>query len=81
MLGITWSVTYQASGYVYTITNISTSHTIIISNAGSNQPIIYYKVNGSWVAATAVYKKVNGSWVLQNDLTNVFDSNINYVKG
>ena len=81
MLGITWSVTYQASGYVYTITNISTNHTIVISNAGSNQPIIYYKVNGSWVAATAVYKKVNGSWVLQNDLTNVFDSNINYVKG
>lgn len=42
---------------------------------------IYYKSNGSWVAATDVYKKVNGSWVLQSDLSNVFDSQANYVKG
>lgn len=81
MLGITWTVVYEVEGYVYTITNISTDHTIIVSNAGGNQPTIYYKVNGSWVAATAVYKKVNGSWVLQSNLANVFDSNTNYVKG
>lgn len=42
---------------------------------------IYYKSNGSWVAATDVYKKVNGSWVLQSDLSNVFDSQANYVQG
>lgn len=42
---------------------------------------IYFKDNGSWVAATKVYKKVNGSWVEQTDLTNVFDSSTNYVKG
>ena len=38
----------------------------------------YVKVNGSWVAATAVYKKVSGSWVQQTDLTNVFESGVNY---
>ena len=79
MLGITWTVTYSVSGYVYTITNISTDHAIVISSSGG--PTIYYKVNGSWVAAVAVYKKVNGSWVLQTNLANVFDSNTNYVKG
>lgn len=42
---------------------------------------VYYKNNGSWVAATAVYKKINGSWVLQADLSSVFDANTNYVKG
>ena len=42
---------------------------------------IYYKNNNSWVAATSVYKKINGSWVQQTDLTSVFDSNTNYVKG
>ena len=42
---------------------------------------IYYKNNSSWVAATSVYKKINGSWVQQTDLTSVFDSNTNYVKG
>ncbi len=42
---------------------------------------IYYKDNGTWVSASSVYKKVNGSWELQNDLSNVFDSQTNYVKG
>lgn len=81
MLGITWTVTYQVNGYIYTITNITTDHSIVISNASSSQPTIYYKLNGSWVAATAVYKKVNGSWVLQSNLSNVFSNDTNYVKG
>lgn len=42
---------------------------------------LYFKDNGSWVAASKVYKKVSGSWVEQSDLTNVFQSGINYVKG
>ncbi len=81
MLGITWTVTYSVSGYKYTITNVSTNHEIVVSNAGGSQPTIYYKLNGNWVAAVAVYKKVNGSWVLQSNLANVFDANTNYIKG
>lgn len=80
--GMTLTVTYSMSGYiyVYTISNITADHTIIFT-AGSSNPTIYFKNNGNWVAATAVYKKVNGSWVLQTNLSNVFDSNTNYVKG
>ena len=66
--------------YGYTISNIQANHTIIVSSGGST-PTIYFKNNGSWVAATSVYKKINGSWVQQTDLTSVFDSNTNYVKG
>ena len=80
MLGITWTVTYEVSGYVYTITNIAADHTIVVSSGGVTQ-LIYFKNNGSWTAATAVYKKVNGSWVQQSDLTNVFSSSTNYVRG
>ena len=69
------------NGYKYTITNVSTNHEIIVSNAGGSQPTIYYKLNGNWVAAVAVYKKVNGSWVLQSNLANVFDADTNYIKG
>ena len=81
MLGITWTVTYSIAGYVCTITNVTTDHEIVVSNASSSNPTIYYKLNGSWVAATAVYKKINGSWVLQSTLSSVFDANTNYVKG
>lgn len=42
---------------------------------------IYFKENGAWVEASKAYKKVSGIWVEQNDLTNVFDANTNYVKG
>lgn len=80
MLGITWTVTYQVNGYVYTISNIATDHTIIVSAAGGGTTMLI-KVNGSWVAASKVYKKVNGSWVQQSDLTNVFESGTNYRKG
>ena len=80
MLGITWTVVYELSGYVYTITNIIADHTIVVTSGGV-QKTIYYKNNGSWVAAVSAYKKVNGSWVLQSDLSNVFDPNTNYVKG
>ena len=79
LFGITWSVTYTVSGYVYTISNVTADHIIVVSATGN--PTIYFKSNGSWVAAAAVYKKVNGSWVLQSNLSNVFDNNTNYVKG
>lgn len=42
---------------------------------------ILFKDNGVWVAATKVYKKANSVWVEQSDLTTVFDTNTNYVKG
>lgn len=65
----------------YTLTNITADHIIVVTSGGGSTQTIYTKVNGAWVAATAVYKKVNGSWVLQTDLSNVFDSQTNYVKG
>ena len=80
LFGITWTVTYEIDGYIYTISSIADDHVIVVSSGGS-MPTIYYKNNGSWVAATAVYKKVNGSWVVQTNLANVFDANTNYVKG
>ncbi len=80
MLGITWTVTYEVNGYVYTITNVSTDHTIVVTAAGGGTTMLI-KVNGSWVTASKVYKKVNGSWVQQSDLTNVFESGTNYKKG
>lgn len=80
MLGITWTVTYEVNGYIYTITNVATDHTIVVTAAGGDTTMLI-KVNGSWVAASKVYKKVNGSWVQQSDLTNVFESGTNYKKG
>ena len=36
------------------------------------------KINGVWTEGSQLYKKINGVWVLQEDLSNVFESNIKY---
>ena len=83
--GATCYVVYTtpATGYywTYTMSNISGDHAIVISSGGGVTQTMYYKNNGVWVAASAVYKKVNGSWVLQSNLSNVFESGVNYIKG
>lgn len=64
----------------YTLTNITTDHTIVVTAAGGTATI-YFKNNGSWTAVAKAYKKVSGAWVEQSDLTTVFASNTNYLKG
>lgn len=81
--GVTVYLEYRIDNatYLYT-TTVSGNMTIAVTiGGGGSTATIYYKVNGAWVAAAAVYKKVNGSWVQQTDLSTVFNSNTNYVKG
>ena len=66
--------------YTYTVDGDATISVVIGSSSG-NTDVMYIKVSGSWVAASKIYKKVSGSWVEQTDLTNVFTSGVNYVKG
>lgn len=66
--------------YTYTFT-VSGNTTIAVTIGTVSQSAIYFKNGSSWAQATAVYKKINGSWVQQSDLTNVFDSTKNYVRG
>ena len=79
MLGITWTVTYTASGYVYTISNVTADHAIVFSSGGT-QPELYVKLNGSWVAVSKAYVKSSGSWS-QVSLDSAFSSSGKYVKG
>jgi hypothetical protein len=79
MLGITWTVTYSVSGYVYTITNVAADHSIVFSSGGA-QPELYVKLNGSWVQVSTAYRKVNGSWT-QVAVDQCFQSGVNYKMG
>ena len=81
LCGITWKVNYTMSGdphYTYTYT-VSGDAVIVVSIGHK----LYFKSNDSWVGATDVYKKINGVWthIDQSDLTGVFSSGVNYVKG
>lgn len=67
--------------YGYDISNISADHVITVTASGGEVPQLFTKMNGAWVEVVEAYKKVNGAWVKQSDLTTVFQSGTNYVKG
>ena len=79
MLGITWTVTYSINGYVCTVTNVTTDHTIVISSTSSG-PKIYLKINGTWTQCSKVYQKVNGTWTQVTNPATIFSTSANYVK-
>ncbi|MBO6306347.1 MAG: hypothetical protein J6M55_02450 [Paludibacteraceae bacterium] len=60
--GATWSVTYEMDGYVYTISNITADHTIVVSPSGGTSINIRVKQNGAWITPSKVYVKQNGTW-------------------
>jgi len=68
------------ANYTYELSNISATHTIIISCSSDSEPKVFIKINGSWVQYSKVYQKVNGSWQ-EVAVDRIFDSNTNYVKG
>ena len=82
--GISFTVTYTVSGevYIYTINNVASDHTIIVS-AGASKPKIYVKLNGSWNEYSKVFLKINGSWVEQSssDWSSIFNTLTKYRKG
>lgn len=75
LVGATWTVTYEMSGYVYTITNIVADHAIVVSAASSTA--LYAKQGSTWVAVTAAYRKVSGSWQ-QVAVDQAFSAGTNY---
>lgn len=80
--GVSFIVTYTVSGtvYTYTISNVSSDHTIVVSSGGGTTQVIYRKVNGTWTALSpvAVYLKSNGSWVQKSTWSEAFDTTKKY---
>ena len=82
--GISFEVTYSTGSgldhYTYTYTVTGDATIAVVIGGTTQQPKLYVKQNGAWVEVTP-YKKVNGSWVVQSDVTNVFQSGVNYKQG
>lgn len=79
MLGITWTVTYTVSGYVYTISNVTADHVIVVSPSGA-QPELYVKLNGTWTRVQTAYRKVGGTWQ-QVAVDQALQQGVNYTRG
>lgn len=66
--------------YVYELTNITATHTLVVGCSGGTTQTLYLKSNDRWVAVSKAYIKQNGTWVEQSDLSQVFNSTTNYKK-
>lgn len=78
LVGATWTVTYEQDGYIYTISNVTADHAIVVSASGSG-PVLYVKTGNAWTQVSRAYKKVGGSWQ-QVALDAAFTSGVNYVR-
>lgn len=65
--GITWGVSYNYGGYLYTITNISADHTVLVTGTSAFLPI-KVKSNGTWVEPQKIYAKSGGTWHLAQSI-------------
>lgn len=76
--GVEWTVAYELDGYVYTISNVTADHAIVVSASGSG-PVLYVKTGNAWTQVSRAYKKVGGSWQ-QVALDAAFESGKKYVR-
>lgn len=84
--GISFVVTYSTGSGVdhYTYTFTTTGDTVIavvIGGSPSEQDTLFVKVDNSWKQVSRAWKKSGSTWSLQADISTVFDSNKQYVRG
>ena len=85
----TWTGSeYSYTAGVYTIYVTPTKFDVCtqlqyVGDGFYSDTINFYKTTGGsrWVEVVAAYKKVNGIWVEQSDISSVFQSGANYLKG
>jgi len=84
--GISFVVTYSTGSGIdhYTYTFTTTGDTVIavvIGGSPSEQDTLFVKVDNSWKQVSRAWKKSGSAWSLQADISTVFDSNKQYVRG
>lgn len=82
VLGITFKITYSTGSGIdhYTYAFTVSGNSVIAVTIGNAGPVLYLKVNGSWMEVSKAYIKQNGSWV-EKALDEVFSSGVNYRNG
>ena len=84
--GISFVVTYSTGSGVdhYTYTFTTTGDTVIavvIGGSPSEQDTLFVKVDNTWKRVSRAWKKSGSAWSLQADVSTVFDSNKQYIRG
>lgn len=84
--GISFVVTYSTGSGVdhYTYTFTTTGDTVIavvIGGSPSEQDTLFVKVDNSWKPVSRAWKKSGSTWSLQADISTVFDSSNQYIRG
>lgn len=81
--GISFVVTYSVGTGIdhYTYTYIVSGNATINVVIGAQGDVFIWARDPDWQKFTKAWKKANGTWTQQSDLTTVFQSGVNYIKG
>lgn len=71
--------TYTVVNYIYTLTNIQSTHNLIVT-CSSQDVSLYIKINSGWVHASKVYVKTSGTWREQTDTAGIFHTGVLYTR-
>ena len=74
-------VTSTTVNYDYTLNNVQTGHTIVVTISSPLSTGVYIKQSNSWVELKKVYKKVSSEWVEQDDYEDLFPDGKVYIDG
>lgn len=78
-VSITLTGSYTPQVYwQYTLTNITTDHTIVVSTAASKK--VYMKTSSGWIQYSKIWIKTSNGWLELNDPSEAFDSDNIYIK-
>lgn len=72
--------TITVVNYVYNLSNIQTTHNLIVTCISEASETIYLKINSNWESVTKVYKNTNNSWQEVSDFSDLFESGKVYIK-
>lgn len=68
-----------AVSYKYSLSNIQTTHTLIITCIAGSSEALFLKTNTEWISVIKLFVKQNDRWVEQ-ELTYLSDNNLKYLK-
>ena len=71
--------TVTVVNYIYSLSNIQTGHTVLVTVVPEDVTPLFLKASGRWISIKKMYKKTDGRWVEDNSYSTTFGGNAIFI--